>query len=99
MFNKKLKKNINELDVRIGNLYGELNKASTNDERNAILDQAKSLADLRDKLSEAKTRESVIPIVVPAVTGISALLLVLYYEKTGIITSKGMTFVTKMFRG
>jgi hypothetical protein len=99
VLNKQLKRNVNALDVRISKLYEELDKATTNGEREVLLDRAKELADLRNKLSEVKTRESLTPIVVPGVIGLSAILLVLNYEKTGIVTSKAFGIATKMFRG
>lgn len=99
MLNKQLKRNVNELDVRVSKLYQELDKAEDDTERKRIVEQIKDLADLRNKLSEVKTRESLVPIVVPGVIGIGAMLLVLNYEKTGIVTSKAFAMATKMFRG
>ncbi len=99
MFNKQLKRNVSELDVRISKIYESIDKAESDDARKKLLDQAKELADLRNKLSEVKTRESLVPIVVPGVVGLSAILLVLKYEETSIITSKAWGMATKMFRG
>lgn len=99
MFNKQLRKNIEELDIRISNLYEEIGKAENNDDRKRLVDQAKDLADLRNKLSEVKTRESIVPLVIPAVAGLAAIFMVIRHEETNIITSKALGFAQKMFRG
>lgn len=99
MFNRQLKRNVNELDVRISKLYGELNEAKTDEEREIILDRAKELADLRNKLSEAKTRESLAPIVIPGLIGLTAMFMVIRHEETNIITTKALGIATKFIRG
>lgn len=99
MFNKQLKRNVEALDVRISNLYEKLDKATTDTERKLIVDQAKELADLRDKLSEVKTRESLMPILIPGVIGLTAMFMVIRHEETNIITTKALGIATKMFRG
>jgi hypothetical protein len=99
MFNKRLKRNVQDLDVRISKLYEKLDKATTDEERKSILDQAKELADLRNKLSEVKTRESLMPIVIPGIVGLTAMFMVIRHEETNIITTKALGIATKMFRG
>lgn len=99
MFNKQLKQNIEALDVRISKLYEDLNKATSNDERKSIMDQAKELADHRNKLSEVKTRESLVPVVVPGIVGLAAMFMVIRHEETNIITTKALGIATRMFRG
>lgn len=99
MFNKQLKQNIQALDVRISKLYEELDKATIDGDRKLILDQAKELADLRNKLSEAKTRESLLPIVVPGIVGLTAMFMVIRHEETNVITTKALGLATKFIRG
>jgi DNA repair exonuclease SbcCD ATPase subunit len=99
MFNKQLKRNIKELDVRICKLYEELDKATNDDEKNQILNRAKELADLRNKLSETKTRESLVPALIPGVVGLAAMFMVIRHEETNIITTKAMSIATKFIRG
>lgn len=99
MFNKQLKRNIADLDKMVCKLYEDLNNTVDTDEKEKIRQEIKETIDFRDKLSEVKTREALAPIVIPGVVGISSILLVLHYEKKDIITSKAMSFVTKMVRG
>ena len=103
MFNKQLKRNVNELDVRISNLYVKLDTATTDEERKQILEQAKELADLRNKLSEVKTRESalqsVLPAIVPGIVGLTAMFMVIRHEETNIITTKALGIASKFIRG
>jgi hypothetical protein len=99
MFNKQLKRNVKELDVRICKLYEGLDKATTDEERKQLLEQAKELADLRNKLSEVKTRESLLPVLIPGAVGLAAMFMVIRHEETNIITSKAMSIATKFIRG
>lgn len=99
MFNKQLKRNIKELDVRIGKLYEELNKAESEDERKQIMEQVKELANLRSKLSTVKTREALAPILVPALVGITTMFMVIRHEETNIITSKALGIAQKFIKG
>lgn len=101
MFNRRLKKNINEIDVKISKLNEELNsiEGMSEEDLKLIEGRAELLINLRNKLSEVKTRESIAPIVIPGVVGLSAILLVLNYEKREIITTKAFSIATKMFRG
>lgn len=103
MFNKQLKRNVKELDVRISKLYEKLDTATSGEERKQLIEQAKELADLRDKLSEIKTRESalqsVLPVVVPGIVGLTAMFMVIRHEETNIITTKALGIASKFIRG
>jgi hypothetical protein len=100
MFNRQLRKNVKDLDVRIGRLYAEISKDTiTDDERKKLLDQAKELTCHRNELSEVKARESLTPAVLPAVAGLVAIFMVIRHEETNVITTKALGFATKMFRG
>jgi hypothetical protein len=99
MFNMQLKRNVKELDVKISKLYERFDKAQTDEERKQILEQAKELADLRNKLSEGKTRESLLPVLVPAAVGLLSMVMVIKHEQTGIITTKALGLANKFIRG
>lgn len=99
MFNRQLKRNLKELDVMIGKQYAKLNVAKTNDERNAILEEAKKLGEQRDKLSESKTRGSLAPVLITSLIGAGVTFMAIRHEDTNVITGKAIGFAQKMFRG
>lgn len=99
MFNKQLKRNIQAVDVKIGKLYEDLNKATSDDEKETILSMIHELADLRNKLSETKARESVASVVIPGAIGLAAIFMVIRHEETNVISTKALGLATKLFRG
>lgn len=63
------------------------------------LKKLEELTKARCQLSEVKSKESNAPVVITGLVGLSAIALVLHYEKTEIVTSKAFSIATKMFRG
>lgn len=99
MFKKQLTVNIKDLDLKISKLSKELEEIEDNDEYDITMDKMKALTELRCKLSESKVNSSVKPLVVTGLFGVGSTLLVLYYERAEVITSKAFNNVTSMFRG
>jgi polyribonucleotide nucleotidyltransferase len=88
----EMDRQIEELTMLVGNL--ESDEVYT-----AKVHKLEDLIKARCQLSEAKVNESNAPAIIGLVGGFSAIALVLYYEKTDIITSKAISIATKMFGG
>ena len=98
MFNNTNSDNIKRIDVQINNLLLELedpeNEASYADR----IEDIKKLVALRDKLSENRSRESLLPVIVSGSLNLVGILIVLNYEKRDVITSKAFSMIPKVFK-
>lgn len=88
-----------ELDRQIGELTKMIGFLESDEVYTAKVQKLEDLTKIRCQLSETKVKESNVPAVVGLVGGLSAIGLVLYYEKTDIVVSKAFGMATKMFRG
>lgn len=88
-----------ELDKKIEELTAIIINVESDEEYLAKVNKLESLTKIRCQLSETKVKESNAPAIISGIVGISAILLVLNYEKTEIVTSKALSIATKMFRG
>lgn len=87
--------NIKALDAQISDQMEKLNTTTDNGRRMAIKDELESLIEYRTKLCDSKNKDS---IKVPVITGlfsVATVLIVLYYEKTDVITSKAFSIATR----
>lgn len=100
MFKKQLTKNIKDLDLKISKLTNELEELE-GDENNydSKMNKLEKLIELRCKLSESKVNNSVKPLIVSGLFGLTSVVVVLKYEQTEVITSKAFNMATSMFRG
>lgn len=87
-----------ELDRQIEELAMIIAKTEVDEVYTAKLKKLEDLSKIRAELSECKVKESNAPAVISGVVGISAVLLVLNYEKTDIVTSKAFGIATKLFK-
>lgn len=99
VFNKQLKANINELDVKIGELTKELESAEDSVEYHVIAEKIDALTKVRCQLTESKVSESYSKEIISGLIGVGAMVLVLKHEKTDIITTKAFSMATKLFKG
>ena len=88
-----------ELDRQIEELTKMIGHLESDEVYTAKLQKLDELTKVRCQLAEAKVKESNAPVIISGVVGISAILLVLNYEKKDIITSKAFSIATKMFKG
>lgn len=88
-----------ELDKQIEELTMLISKFEIDSEYITKQQRLEELTKIRVQLSECKVKESHAPAVISGVIGVSAMLLVLNYEKTDIVTSKAFGMATKLFRG
>jgi predicted RNase H-like nuclease (RuvC/YqgF family) len=88
-----------ELDRQIEELTKFIENLESDEVYSAKMEKLEELTSVRCQLAEAKVKESNAPAIISGVVGISAILLVLNYEKKDIITSKAMSIATKMFGG
>jgi predicted RNase H-like nuclease (RuvC/YqgF family) len=88
-----------ELDRQIEELTKMIEHLESDEVYTAKLKKLEDLTNVRCRLAEAKVKESNAPVIISGVVGISAILLVLHYEKAEIVTSKAFGIATKMFRG
>lgn len=88
-----------ELDKQIE----ELAKAMINLEKDEAyaskIKQLEDLTNVRTQLAECKVKESHAKEIISGILGVSAMMLVLNYEKTDIVTSKAFGIASKLFRG
>lgn len=99
MFKKQITVNIQELDSQIGKLTQEL-AVEVNDEKFELTTQKlKDLIELRTELYESKVKNSVKPLVVSGLFGLTSVVIVLKYEEANVITSKAWSTAIGMFRG
>jgi predicted RNase H-like nuclease (RuvC/YqgF family) len=88
-----------ELDRQIEELAKLIGNLESDEVYSAKIHKLEELTKVRCQLAEAKSKESKAPVIISGMFGLSAIGLVLYYEKTEIITSKAFSIATKMFRG
>lgn len=88
-----------ELDKQIEELAKMIIHLESDEVYMAKVNKLEDLTKIRCLLAEAKVKESNAPAIISGVVGLSAILLVLNYEKTEIVTSKAFSIATKMFRG
>lgn len=94
------KQNIARLDERIGVYMERLNDEALDDRaRGCIIDDIGTLIDYRTKMYESEKKDPIKPAILSGAFGISAILIVLYYEKTDVVTSKAWNIATRMFGG
>lgn len=87
-----------ELDRQIEELAIMIAKLEVDEVYTARLQKLENLSKIRAELSECVVKESNTPAVISGVIGISAVLLVLNYEKGDIITSKAFGMLPKLFK-
>lgn len=87
------------LDKEINELTAVLSKMQIDLDFDSKMKKLDELTRVRTQLSEAKTNESHTSAIITGAVGLAAILLVLKYEETDIITSKAFSIATKMFRG
>lgn len=94
------KQNIARLDSQIGKLVDKLDDETLDDNSwNELTDDIGILIDYRTQLYESEKKDPIKPAVVSGAFGIGAILIVLYYEKTDVVTSKAWNIATRMFGG
>jgi hypothetical protein len=87
------------LDKQIEELTSLIENLGSDEAYTAKIKKLEDLTKIRCQLAEAKVKESNAPAIISGVVGISAIVLVLRYEKAEVITSKAFSMATKMFRG
>ena len=87
-----------ELDRQIEELAIMITKIGYDENYTAKLKKLEDLSKIRSELSECVVKESNTPAVISGVVGISAILIVLNYEKKDIITSKAFGMLPKLFK-
>lgn len=91
---------IRELDKQIDELVIETIHYERDEEKyQAKLKNLEALTKVRCQLEESRVNASNAPALISGLLGISAILLVLHYEKTDIVTSKAFSIATSLFRG
>lgn len=99
MFKKQLSKNIDSLDLQIGNALEVVANADDEIEREKALAKIEKLTELRVQLEDNRVSKSVKPAIISGLFGIASVALVLKYEETDVITSKAFSMATSMIRG
>ena len=93
-------KNIKRLDEAIEKTMVDMeSKYLSYDEMEALNARLETLTDARTKLYDSLKKNSIRPSLVTGGFGIGAILLVLYYEKTEIVTSKAFSAAMRMLEG
>jgi predicted RNase H-like nuclease (RuvC/YqgF family) len=88
-----------ELDRQIEELAKMIGFLESDEVYTETLHKLDELTKVRCQLAEAKVKESNAPVIITSLVGLSAIALVLHYEKAEIVTSKAFGIATKMFRG
>lgn len=88
-----------ELDRQIEELTKMVAHLESDESYMTKFKKLEDLTNIRCQLSEAKVKESNVPVIISGVIGLGGILLVLKHEKAEIITSKAFSIATKMFRG
>jgi predicted RNase H-like nuclease (RuvC/YqgF family) len=88
-----------ELDRQIEELARMIEYLESDEVYTAKLHKLDELTKVRCQLSESKTKESNIPVILSGVVSISSILIVLKHEEANVITSKAFGMIPKMFRG
>lgn len=87
-----------ELDRQIEELTIEVTIEARSGHQ-ANIKKLEELTKIRSQLAESKVNQSHAPALISGLFGISAVLLVLNYEKADIVTSKAFSLATGLFRG
>lgn len=87
-----------EIDRQIEELAIMIAQLEVDEGYSTKLKKLEDLSKIRSELSECVVKESNAPAVISGVVGISAMLLVLNYEKKDIITSKAFGMLPKLFK-
>lgn len=95
---KTLKQNIEDLDLQIETLIGKLGETEDEETFNEISSQIEKLTSIRIDLSSDEVNCSNRDAWIAGGFGLASVLLVLYYEKTDVITSKAYNTATRMFK-
>lgn len=88
-----------ELDEQIEGLSVELKNYEREDTYQTTLQQLENLTKVRCQLAESRIKGSHASTLISGLLGISAILLVLHYEKTDVVTSKAFGMIGNIFRG
>lgn len=99
MSKKQLIANIEAIDLQIGKLIDELGGLEGTEEHKTIVQEIDDLTKIRKELTESKVKDSNAPAIISGLVGISAILLVLNFEKTDVVTSKAYSMATRLLRG
>lgn len=96
----KNRKNVKEMDVKIAELVSKLGDVKLEPEaRREIESQIEALVEYRTKLCGPASNHPILSSVITGAFGLAGIALVLYYEKTDIVTSKAFTIGTRMIGG
>lgn len=90
---------LEELDNQIKELVDDLKGHEKEEDYQSKIQKLEDITKIRCQLAESKVKSSNAPIIISGLLGIGAMLLVLNYEKTDIVTSKAFSIATKLFRG
>ncbi len=89
-----------EMDKQIEELTRVVEQLRRDDAYSEKLAKLEALTKIRCQLEESKAKNSIKPLVVSGLLGVTSMLIVLKYEKDNvIITSKAFNMVTSMFKG
>jgi hypothetical protein len=90
---------IKKLDEQISTLITSVKNLERDDVYLAKLKKLDDLVKIRVDLMDSKVKASIAPYLIQGAIGLGAMILVLRYEKTEIVTSKAFGLVTRLFRG
>lgn len=97
---KHTRRNIERLDEAIEKLTIQLEEPIYSKESAESLNaRLSALTDARTKLYDSQKKNSIGPTLITGGFGMTAVLLVLYYEKADIITSKAFNVAMRMIEG
>jgi hypothetical protein len=88
-----------EIDKQIEELASLIAKVEFDDTYSTKMKQLEELTKVRCLLAESKLKGSYTSEIITGVASISAILLILKYEQTDILTSKSINIAMKLFRG
>lgn len=90
---------VEELDRQIEELTVSVTTIERSGDYESKVKHLEELSKVRCQLAESLAKQSNAPAIISGLFGVSAVLLVLHYEKTEIVTSKAFGLATSLFRG
>lgn len=96
---KDLVLNIEMIDLEISKILVDISNIADKEKRNELYSELDKLTEVRASLANDQANASNKEIWITGGFSLATVLLVLYYEKADVITSKTFNMATRMFKG